>query len=66
MRTWATLTVWVKGKLLVDEAADEFAALETALVVEALSAETNDDPRSRQRTVKRVQRQVRKQAIVGW
>jgi hypothetical protein len=59
------LTVWVKGKLLVDEAADEFAALETALVVEALSAETNDDPRSRQRTVKRVQRQVRKQAIVG-
>lgn len=59
------MTVWVKGKLLVDEAADEFAALETALVVEALSAETNDDPRSRQRTVKRVQRQVRKQAIVG-
>jgi hypothetical protein len=52
------------GKLLVDEAVDEFAALETALVVEALWAETNDDPRSRQRTVKRVQRQVRKQAIV--
>lgn len=59
------MTVWVIGKLLVDEAVDEFAALETALVVEALWAETNDDPRSRHRTVKRLQRQVRKQAIVG-
>lgn len=53
------------GELLLDVAVDEFvAALEAALVVEALWAETSDDPRSRERTVKRERRQFRKQVIV--
>ena len=45
------------GKLLVEEAVDEAAALNT-LVVDELWAETTDDP-SKERTVKRVRRQVR-------
>lgn len=57
--------MWVMGELLLDVAVDEFvAALEAALVVEALWAETSDDPRSRERTVKRERRQFRKQIIV--
>jgi hypothetical protein len=48
----------------VDEAVDEYAVLEAALVVEALWAETSDDPRSKESTVKRVRRQVRKPAII--
>jgi hypothetical protein len=58
------LTVCVMGKLLVDEAVDEAAALEAALVLDALWAETSDDPRSKESTVKRVRRHVRKQVIV--
>jgi hypothetical protein len=68
MRTSATLTVCVMGELLVDEALeealDEAAALEAALVVDALWAETSDDPRSKESTVKRVRRQVREQVIL--
>jgi hypothetical protein len=57
--------VWVMGELLVDEAVNEFvAALEAALVVEALWAETSEDPKSRDRTVKRERRQFRKQIIM--
>jgi hypothetical protein len=54
------------GELLVDEAVDEAAALEAALVVEALWAETSDDRRSKESTVKRVRRQVRKMVIAWW
>lgn len=54
--TCATLTVCVMGELLVEEAVEEAAAL-NALVVDALWAETRDDP-SKENTVKRVRRQV--------
>jgi hypothetical protein len=54
--TCATLTVCVMGKLLVEEAVDEAAAL-NALVVDELWAETTDDP-SKESNVKRVRRQV--------
>jgi len=46
------------GKLLVEEAVDEAAALNT-LVVDTLWAETTDDPSKKESTVKRVSRQVR-------
>jgi hypothetical protein len=61
----ATLTVWVTGAWLVDEAVDEYVALEAALVVVVLWAETTDDPRSREtRTVKRVRRQFGARQVI--
>jgi hypothetical protein len=56
--TSATLTVCVTGELLVEEAADEDAAL-NVVVVDALWAETTDDPSKKESTVKRVRRQLR-------
>jgi hypothetical protein len=69
--TWATLTVCVRGALVVEEALDEAAALEAAaleaeLVIDSLWAETWVDPRSNESIGKRVRRQGREQVMVKW
>jgi hypothetical protein len=53
------------GAWLVDEAVDEYVALEAALVVAALWPETTDDPRNREtKAVKRVQRQFGARQVI--